>query len=329
MLRIGIILLLLISSLISQENEADTVGIADTAQPLLRNQYGLKFNYFNRQQGMALVIGPYRSYQNIYTELVPGKDMNIWPGKRLELLSDLVRRSFRPAFLLFEVTEYPLAWFSSGIKQSNQVLYERFFINEASNLLDMLGAGFQEPWSCSIFLGELMTFWELNEELNLQVAASGISGFVFTTGVYQVLNSNLVKGDWWRLEWKIKGEGRPGVKRRYWDIKAGYRSNNINNIDNTLTIFSRWQNTDKAINNWDLLSNISWTMECQFACKRLSEISRIYFDYTKYKPVGKWLCGVRIGWLYEYLPLYNNKTGIFGISKKSYNQLIFQPTIMF
>ncbi len=326
---IFLLVLLTASFCFQSQNDDEPTDDGKNCLVRLSSGYHRHFEFIGTNLGLSFVAGPYRTYQNIYLSFYEPNDIDIWDNDIKALFRNMINKSVRPRFLLLELTEYPLAWLSVIMMRDNGSLYRRFTVSDEINLIRSLGAGYQEPWSTSVFLGDISTYWELDDEFNLQVAARGISGFVLTAGHNQIFQSRLVKSDWWRLEWKMKGEGNPGRRKRFWDFKAGYRDYGIPEIPNTLTLFSKLHNTDKNQKGWQLTANYSWTIELQLSSKNLSDLTRVYIDYTKYKSIGKLLLGIRLGWLQEHFPEYDIQTDTFLEAWKHTNQIILQPQLIF
>ncbi|MCH8840800.1 MAG: rod shape-determining protein, partial [Planctomycetes bacterium] len=77
---------------------------------------------------------------------------------------------------------YPVASISAWMEEHESSSYQNFNIGENFNLLKSFGAGIQEPWSISLFLGQLGTYWDLDDDDELFIAATGASGLVLTGG---------------------------------------------------------------------------------------------------------------------------------------------------
>nr|MBC8399996.1 hypothetical protein [Candidatus Neomarinimicrobiota bacterium] len=148
----------------------------------LSNRYDVHFRLAKREAGASVVLGLDRVYESVYFELRSKRELVFWEKNELKLYRDLLIQSIKPEFLVVEFTEFPLALISAAVETKYSDFYTNFNITSEFNLLRSLGAGYQEPWSMSIFLGKLSTFWDLNENYDLIVAASGAAGLVATGG---------------------------------------------------------------------------------------------------------------------------------------------------
>jgi hypothetical protein len=121
----------------------------------------------------------------------------------LQLYLTLLKRSLDPKYILVQVTGNPMINFSSWFERKHSIHYEKFKIAENFNVLEVLSAGYQEPYSMSLFLGDLMPFWEKTKEGRKQ-AGSAVSGFVATFSNRSIVRNILVENNWIDLQWKIK-----------------------------------------------------------------------------------------------------------------------------
>ncbi len=203
------------------------------------------------------------------------------------------------------------------------------FYSTSPILIRSLGTGYEEPWSTSVFLGQLTTFWDLNAQDELVVAASGAAGIVTTAGLHQLFDNSVVDAGWFRVEWKVKGEGIEGPKKRFWDLKAGYRYYGIPESSNTITLTLKRQRTDKARRGAGLLNNSLTAIELQIPTLEMGDgFSRVLFEYARFVPFRKILTGLKVGFLYENRKPYQPETGLFGAEQVKSWELILQPVVI-
>ncbi|MFC1543224.1 hypothetical protein ACFL4K_01640 [Candidatus Neomarinimicrobiota bacterium] len=289
-----------------------------------------QWHWLERDWGTALVLRPYRSYGSFFVGLEKDEDFIVWEQDEFKLYRDLARRSFRPGYFLIELTGYPLAAFSAWFETEANDSYHGFDIGEKFNLIRSLGAGYQEPWSASIFLGQIANFWDFNDQDELIVAASGVAGLVVTGGYQQLFSNSVLEAGWFRVEWKIKGEGTQGARSRFWDLKVGYRYYGIPAIANTMTLSLARERTDRSSKGAGLLANSITALELQLPTSEVCDgFSRVLFEYARFVPLRKVLAGLKVGFLYENRKPYLTETGFFGAEKDKSWELIVQPVIIF
>ncbi|UCD37079.1 MAG: hypothetical protein JSW54_09610 [Fidelibacterota bacterium] len=282
-----------------------------------------------RTLGTALVPGPYRSYASLFVDLAGKDEFLVWHEDEVKLYRDLVRRSFQWEYLVAEATGYPLAALSAWMEAEQNARYHQFDVGSDFNLLRSLGAGYQEPWSVSLFLGQLLTYWSMDDEDELVIAARGAAGLVATAGLQQLFDNSIVEAPWTRIEWKVKGEGSAGPRERYWDLKVGHRWYGLAEIPNTLTLTLERGRTDRVRFKWNPEQNNITLLQLQWPTSEISRgFSRILFEYTKFVPVRNILVGLKVGFLYENRKPYDAASGSFANDKEKIWELVIQPQII-
>ena len=283
-----------------------------------------------RQWVSAFVPGIYKSYSSINVDLDKEDELLLWEDDEFGLYRDLVKRSIQPGFFLLEFTGYPMASISAWMEEHHNDSYQKFNIGENFNLLKNFGVGFQEPWSISLFLGQLGTYWDLNDDDEMFVAATGASGLVLTGGLYQLFENSFVESKWFRVEWKLKGSGGYGPKKRSWDLKAGYRWYGIAEISNTATLILKRTKSQKSKLDWRFFHNSTTSIELELPTSEIKEgLSRIHFTYGKYFPIKGRMGGLKFGVLYENRKEYNSFLNEFSSEKTRQFQFIIKPLILF
>lgn len=296
---------------------------------LLKSAPAKHWRWLERDWGTALVLRPHRSYGSFFVDLDKERDFILWEEDEFKLYRDLVRRSVRPGYFLIELTGYPLAAFSAWLQAEQNSRYHYFDVGRKFNLIRSLGAGHQEPWSTSIFLGQLATFWDLDEQDDMIVTARGAAGLVVTGGTKQLFDNSVVNAEWCRVEWKVKGEGIEGSRNRFWDLKVGYRWYGILEISNALTLSLKRQRTDKHSRGAGLSDNSLAVVELQLPTSEIgSGFSRVLLEYARFVPFRKVLVGLKVGFLYERRQPYEAETGAFGAEKVKSWELILQPMVV-
>ncbi|UCH10543.1 MAG: hypothetical protein JSU61_01210 [Fidelibacterota bacterium] len=278
----------------------------------------------------ALVPGPYRSYASLFVDLAGKDELLVWHEDEVKLYRDLIRRSFQRDYLVVEATGYPLAALSAWMETEQNAHYHQFDIGDEFNLLRSLGAGSQEPWSMSLFLGQLLTYWSMDDQDELVIAARGAAGMVATAGLQQLFDNCIVDAPWTRIEWKVKGEGSDGPRERYWDLKVGHRWYGLAEIPNTLTFTLERGRTNRERFRWKPAQNSISLVQLQMPTTELQVgLTRVLFEYAKFVPVRKHLVGLKVGFLYENRKTYDARSQSFDDEKEKSWELVIQPMAIF
>ncbi len=304
----------------------DSLATAEISRTPL-NRMTAHHSMLGREAALTVVGEPYRAFANYYLALVQRDELAVWDNQEVVLYRDLLVDSIKPEFLLAELTVYPVDWFASETQTYNNQWYQKLNIPSGGNLLAILSDGIQEPWSVSIFAGMLRTYWELNDDYELQPVASGLAGPVLTGGWQQIFDGYLVRSDWARLEWKLKGEQSAGTRQQHWDLKLGFRWFGITDLDNVLTLSLNRGKYESHSHSWRLSHNSETMLEWQIVPARL-QTTRVIFAYGKYLPVRKLLLGLKAGIQYENRRRYVPSTG-FSKHYKDDITLILHPVIIF
>ena len=288
------------------------------------------WKWIERDWGAAFAPGIYRSYSSIFVDTDKKREAILWDENEIGLYKDLVRKSVNPGYLLMEITGYPVASFSAWIEEENNDDYHKFDIGDNFNLLKNLAGGKQEPVSVSLFIGQLATFWDLDKNDELIIAANGASGVVITGGLHQLFDNSFVRSNWFRVEWKVKGSGEYANKRRDWDIKAGFRRYGLSDIPNTVTLGLKRTRKEKSKTDWRVLHNSKVSIELEYPVAESDDgFSRIKAVYGKFFPFIQHLAGIEFGLLLENRREYSFESKSFSFEKVRQFEIFIKPTILF
>jgi len=280
--------------------------------------------------GYAFSPGIYSSYSSAFIGLRKDEQISVYDENELKLYTGLFRKSFKPTHFLTELTLYPTSALSGWLKTEHLSFYRRFDLTAGLNIWSSLAGNYQEPWSVSLFIGQLANYVSLNDDGELIVPATGASGFVLTTGWQEIFDGYILKANWLRCEWKIKGTGQDQDKTHAWDIKIGYRWYGLPEIANTINVAYSRQKTEKTTCSWNLRRNSCSEFELQIPPAKIQAgISRLTFAYGKFVPFRKYLIGLKIGFAYEKRPEYRGPVNGFTTDNQVLKTLILQPMIEF
>jgi hypothetical protein len=280
--------------------------------------------------GVAFAPGVYNSYGSAFIGLQKKEQISVYPENELSLYTDLLLKSFKPTHLLTELTLYPTSALSGWLKTEHFSFYRKFDLINDLNLWSSLAGNYQEPWSVSLFVGQLANFVTLTDDEELRVGATGAGGLVITTGWQEIFDGYVLNSNWWRCEWKIKGTGKDRNTFHTWDIKIGYRWYGLPEITNTLNLTFSRQKTEKGIRSWNFHRNSCTEIEFQIPPVKMNTgCSRLTFAYGKFLPFRKYLIGLKIGYSYEYRPEYRGPDKGFTTDSRIIKGLIFQPMVEF
>ena len=292
--------------------------------------YKRGWKWIDRKWAMTLAPGVYKTYASLFVDLDKKEEVIFWEEDEFGLYRELLKRSIKPGHVLAEITGYPVASFSAAMEEKKNKEYHKFDVGENFNLLKNFSLGQQEPWSVSLFLGQLAVFYDLDENDDLIVAATGVSGLVLTGGLYQLFDNSFVKSNWYRVEWKLKGGGGSGANKHSWDLKSGYRNYGLSEISNTVTLALKRKKTERSRLDWRVFHNSVTSIEFELPTTGTKEgFSRIYTTYGKYFPFLKRMAGIEIGVLFENRREYDSAKEKFGADKEGFWEIFIKPVVVF
>lgn len=291
-----------------------------------RAQWHCQWQVGERELGTSVTLDPYNSYTNLFFQILKNQPVYIYQEKDFRMYRQLLLNSYIPGYGLLEMTLYPSTAFSAWIESYHRDFYDKFTLYKDINLIGSISGGYQEPWSCSLFLGQLAPFVTMDAAENLVVAVRGASGLVFTGGAYQIFNNCLVRSNWYRVEWKLKGVSTEADLSYDWDIKAGYRFYNLDEIANTILIGISRKRINRGKFDWRWNQNSVSEFELQIPVSNNERgISRFKYIYGRVIPFRKWMVGLGVGIIYENRRQYNGEAGQFAEQKVERWNLFLTP----
>lgn len=280
---------------------------------------------------------PYYSDVSFYLSLTKKPIPFLGEQNELYIYKNLLYDSPLPRFFLLELSVYPLPCLGVYLKKNHSQFYTSANIGEDGNIIQSICTGFEEPYAVSVFLGNVVSF---KPKLALQQVqgyeGKGYCGYLFSAGNYQIKDSELIKDNWYELEWKIKGDRIAPERKMKWSFRIGakfhkhreikdvvYFSLLRDRVDYETRIFSLFKNTEFEY-RFDV-DNKNWKIIRHFFLAGKS------FPFGKKKsetPLKRWLVfKLRLGFLWEGEEKY---TGSLARAKKEdYFQFLFQPNVEF
>jgi len=145
---------------------------------------------------------------------------------------ELLKRSFVPRFLLFELSVNPMPILGTYLRERQNDFYETADYSDI-NLLESVTAGFEEPYALSLFLNNMVSY---QGESDAKGANIGFMGYLLSAGNFHIQRNRLIKDNWIELEWKLKGDiEREGDVLR-WSFRVGSKFHQNQNISDIVYI---------------------------------------------------------------------------------------------
>ena len=84
------------------------------------------------------------------------------PGNKSEreIYQDLLLRSHKPRFILLEFSINPMPVLGAAIRHNSDHFYRQAQFSNDLNIVEILTAGFEEPYAVSLFMGNMVAYGE-------------------------------------------------------------------------------------------------------------------------------------------------------------------------
>lgn len=267
--------------------------------------------------GYTLSLDPYLTYGAVYFDMTTRKTVKVSSINELDIYKKLLIRSLLPRYALLQASFYPVPAASAYSEERWNGFYEWFSVTEKINVLKMISTGYTEPYCLSLFLGEIMTFWDENSTGTKQIG-SAISGFVFTWAPVHMIDNVLINTEWAEAEWKLKGSSKKKDQKIDWYFRAGARIHFTPDYFNKVFI-SLYRDRSDRESKFSLFYNTRYGILMEFpltAGKNISRdpgvISRLLLSLGKKFPQLTYrgvLPGFEAGAKYEFNKLLDRPTG--------------------
>ena len=265
-------------------------------------------------------------YSNVSAFIDLDKDANITDGTNLseyQIYNDLLSRSLSPNIFLLEAAFHPMAWGGMWYRKHHPQKYEKATI-EDFNLIKVLTAGWEEPYSLSFFVGRMMVFKRKNASHIGKNRA--YTGFLLSIGNKSIKDNLSFRDHWSNFELKLKGTRELEEKDLDWSFRIGFRHHTNKDFVDTLYVGARRTSVDFNKPKLSLIYNSGF--------ETLLEVSKENFKITKGEIIleKKWpsrfftkiTYGLGIGYLYYGGNRYKGALRDEGVDN---HQLILRPNI--
>lgn len=163
-------------------------------------------------------VDAYYSSVGVYINLTDEPIPDLGDVSEKSIYQDLLFRSHKPRFMLFEASVYPMPVLGAYLKKHQRPFYDQTAINDDQNLVKILTAGFEEPYALSMFMGNVVTY---GSEIAEGYRNKGFMGYLLSYGDTHIVNNEFVQDNWWELEWKIKGSIVKQSRNLEWSFRVG------------------------------------------------------------------------------------------------------------
>lgn len=237
----------------------------------------------------------------------------------------LFLNSLTPRFFLLEASIFPMPLLGTYLKKNNRSFYDSSGFGDDLNLIASVTAGFQEPYSLSLFFGDVITFVKPGEAR--KGTNKGYMGYLFTFADQHIKNNILINDKSLELEWKLKGEKNFSDEKLSWSFRIGSKLHNNPEIADVAYLGLRRSNLDfnSPVLSW--LKNSSFDLKWDFALRNGSILRQEYIIGKKLP-----LKDYKVAFIVDFGMIWQNNQGYSGsLREKPDNSFTFvlRPNLQF
>ncbi|WP_373034769.1 hypothetical protein [Sulfurimonas sp.] len=206
-------------------------------------------------------------------------------------------------------------------RQNHGNMYEKSNV-ENFNLVKAVTAGFEEPYSVSVFIGRMMIFKNKND--NHIGSHRAYIGYLVSIGDYSIKDNLAHYDKWYNLEFKLKGTRDRDDRDLDWSFRVGTRIHQNTDFVNSIFIGARRSSIDYKKNAWSLVYNSAFSTVLAVSTKTF-ELTEAEIMLEKKWPLSwsdKVSFGLGIGYLYNSGEKYSGALKEEGVDN---HQLILRP----
>jgi len=242
-----------------------------------------------------------------------------------DIYSDLLMQTLEPNIFLVEFAVHPMPILGVYLRDKQQESYNSYN-NKKSNIIQSVTAGFNEPYSFSLFFGRMAIF--KNEHSKNIGKNRAYIGYLFTVGDRSIKDNIVFDNRWINVEFKLKGTREKLKKDLDWSFRVGYQVNSAKDIVDTLYVGARRSSIDYKKSIYSFKYNSAFSTMIEVDAKKF-HLTTAEFILEKKFPIGwseKMVFGLGIGYIFNSNRKYLGKLKKDGIEN---HQFVFRPNLKF
>lgn len=183
-------------------------------------------------------------YSNVSAFIDLDRDANITDGSSMserQLYQRLLLNSLTPNIFLMEFSLHPMSIGGLYYRDNNENLYTESKLKKF-HLVKSLTAGFDEPYSISMFLGHMIVFTKKNSTRAGNNRA--YTGVLLTVGDKTIKDNKAHLDTWVNIEFKLKGTRDKKNADLDWSFRFGSRMHTEKDFADSIYIGARRKSID-------------------------------------------------------------------------------------
>jgi len=176
--------------------------------------------------------------------------------------------------------------------------------NRDLNLLEAVTAGFQEPYSLSVFFGDMVSF--VRPEQEKKYSNKGYIGYLFSYSNQHIKRNVLIPDHSIESELKLKGDRVFKDDKLTWSFRVGAKTHENPDISNSIYLGFRRSNLDFSADFLSFLDNSSIDFRWDFSAKNGRPLRQQYLIGKKI-PIQRWHIAMKldVGLIWEDAASYS------------------------
>ncbi len=237
----------------------------------------------------------------------------------------LFANSLTPRFLLLEASVFPMPALGTYLKRNHRQFYDSAGFGNDLNLIASVTAGFQEPYSFSVFFGDVITFVKPGEMRD--AANKGYMGYLFTFADMHIKDNVLINDKSLEIEWKMKGEKKFRDEKLSWSFRVGSKLHDNRDIADIAYLGLRRSNLDFNSSAVSWLKNSSFDFRWDFGLRN-GNIMRQEYIIGKKLPLKDYDLALKIdfGLIWQN---YKSYAGTLRDRQSNNLTIVLRPNIQF
>lgn len=264
--------------------------------------------------------GAYYTSIGLYLPLTRDPVPHVGEHGEIDLYWALLPRSPAPRFVVLEASVNPMPCLGLLVRSRDRSFYDRTQLDQNTNLVRAVTAGFDEPWAASLFVGNVVDF---DVRGRTDAEGKGYFGVVLSAGNWHIKDNVAIDDPWLEAELKLKGDRRSPVKKLSWSFRIGTKLHANADVVDTLFVGIRRSRVDHVDAPWGLANS---GIEYRFDAAVDGTPLRHFFLVDKKWPLGRVTPSLALGVLWDRGKSY---VGRLAADTPERVQVLFRPNVEF
>jgi hypothetical protein len=265
-----------------------------------------------------------------YTNIAYFKTLDDSPipelGQRSEsqVYRDLFLRSYVPRFFLIEASINPMPLLGVYLTNGDgKDTYDNMHLTQDLNLVEVLTAGFEEPYAISLFLGNMVKYDSADGSAT---KSKGFMGYLASYGDQHIRKNKLIDDHWGEFEWKIKGDQILVNRKMSWSFRVGLKFHDNPHITNEAYVSVKRERIQEGGDVYSWIQNGGIELKLRLAQDTGSMIGHQLIIDKKIPIKSKgWVMSLGIGVVRDTIKKYTGPLR----EEKSTTAFVLRPSISF